>query len=98
MITKKQVKQIGFNSRIALSEEEMEAFTQKLNETIEMVSTINDLDLIEVEPMFYPNERIADFRNPELEMPANRDGLLANTVETEDGYFKLPAVLKDGES
>jgi len=98
MITKDDLKQIVFNSRIALSEEEMDEFTQKINETIDMVSIINEIDLADIEPMFYPNEHLADFRDSTLEMVTNQSDILANTATREGSYFKVPAVLKDGES
>jgi aspartyl/glutamyl-tRNA(Asn/Gln) amidotransferase C subunit len=98
MITRDDLKQIVFNSRIALSEEEMDEFTQKMNETIDMVSIINEIDLTAIEPMFYPNEHLADFRDPTLEMVTKQSDLLANTATVAGSYFKVPAVLKDGES
>lgn len=98
MITKDELKQIVLNSRIAFSEAEIVELTQKINETLEMISLINEVDLADVQPMYYPNEHEADFRNPELELVTERTTLLANTMTSEDGYFKVPAVLKDGEA
>jgi len=98
MITKDELKQIAFDARIACSDDEIEEYIQKLNETIAMVSVIHEIDLTGVEPLFYPNEQQAQFRNPDVAIVTEQSELLANTVTSEAGYFKLPAVLKDGES
>ena len=97
MIAEDMLKQIIINAKIAVTDEEMQTFQAKINEAIEMVSVISELDLTNVEPMFYPNEQTYTFRNPELELVTDREALLANTEEQEDGFFKVPAVLKEAE-
>lgn len=98
MITKDELKQIIINSKIAFSDAEIETFQVKLNEALDMVSIISELDLTDVEPMFYPNEHAYNFRNPQLALVTDKTALLANAPESEDGYLKVPTVLKDGEA
>jgi len=98
MITRDELKQIIINSKIAFSDEEIATFETKINEAIDMVSIISELDLSTVEPMFYPNEQVYTFRNPDMELVTDKTALLQNTQDSDDDYFKVPAVLKEGEA
>lgn len=94
MISKSELENIIINTKIAFSEAEKIQLQQKINDTIQMVSIIQELDLTTVEPMFYPNEQVAEFRSEDLQLLSDPN-ILTNTKETEGAYFKFPAVLKE---
>ncbi|MGL5042785.1 MAG: Asp-tRNA(Asn)/Glu-tRNA(Gln) amidotransferase subunit GatC [Culicoidibacterales bacterium] len=97
-MTKEELLTIANNAKIEILPEQEQYFLDKINESIEMVSIIAEIDLTNVEPMFYPNQQQYNFRDDTLVLKTDKEAMLANTQASEDGQFKFPRVLKGAKS
>ncbi|GBU10637.1 hypothetical protein AwErysi_02530 [Erysipelotrichaceae bacterium] len=98
MINKDILVSIAKNAKIAMTDSETNTVLAELNGAIKMISIIEELDLTEVEPLFYPNEQAYEFRDEQMLFVQDAADLLANTVETLDNQFKVPNILMGGKS
>lgn len=97
MITNEELASVIENTKITLTDKERDALHQDLNSAMDIFAAIDDSLVEGIEPLFYPNMQLYMFRDESLTLHTDRAELLANTKETQDGYFKFPAVLKGEE-
>ena len=97
MITNEELAGVIENTKIKLTDSERDALHQELNSAMDIFAAIDDSLVDGVEPLFYPNMQLYTFRDPSLNLRTDREELLANTKEAQDGFFKFPAVLKGEE-
>lgn len=81
-------------SDFSLSEEEAKSLEGDLQSIIKYISQLDELDVSGVEPTYQVFEMENIWREDEV-MPqeANREQLLALTVESKDNQIKVPKVL-----
>lgn len=81
-------------SDFSLSEEETKSLEGDLQSIIKYISQLDELDVSGVEPTYQVFEMENIWREDEV-MPqeANREQLLALTVESKDNQIKVPKVL-----
>lgn len=95
---KEELMEIIENTQIAFTDEELEVLYSDLSDTMQVFAAFDAAEISDdIEPLFYPNRQQYYFRDPEVELVTDRDELLSNTLESEDGYFKFPSVLKGGD-
>ncbi len=93
-ITKEDVLHLAKLSRISVKESEIEPLMKDLDSIVNYFSQLNELDTDGVEPTYQCFEMQNVWREDEIsEFEANRDDLLALTVESEDNQIKVPKVL-----
>ncbi|MBR1939671.1 Asp-tRNA(Asn)/Glu-tRNA(Gln) amidotransferase subunit GatC [Candidatus Saccharibacteria bacterium] len=93
-ITKEDVLHLAKLSRISVKEGEIEPLMKDLDSIVNYFSQLNELDTDGVEPTYQCFEMENVWREDEIsEFEANRDDLLALTVESEDNQIKVPKVL-----
>jgi aspartyl-tRNA(Asn)/glutamyl-tRNA(Gln) amidotransferase subunit C len=84
-------------ARLALSEEEVSAFTGQLAQILDYVGQLSEVAVDGVEPMVLPYAGEAPLRADEPRpSPRSADGqpaVLASAPESQDGGFKVPPVL-----
>jgi len=81
-------------SNFAVSDSEAESLQKDLSGIIKYISQLDELDTENVEPTYQVFEMENVWRKDEiLEQDADREQLLALTVETEDNQVKVPKVL-----
>lgn len=97
MIDKEQLYNVIENTMIAFSEEDVQEIKTDLQSALTLFSELKRVEMESVEPLFYPNMHEYTFRPEELVLRTNREELLANTKESENGYFKFAAVLQGGD-
>ena len=96
-ITREDVLKIAELSRLELTNEEAEAFTEQLGSILNHIDKLNELDTSNVEPMSHCTTasddpeytRRDDIVRPSLGQPT----AVANAPDTSDGYFKVPKVI-----
>ena len=90
-ITREEVLHIARLSRLALTNDEIERFSEQLNAILEAVGTVAELDLEGVEPTSHPLDLVNvlddDVPRPSLSV----DEALSNAPDGEDGFFGVPA-------
>ena len=81
-------------SNFSLSEEEIESLGGDLQNIIKYISQLDELDVSGVKPTYQVFEMENVWREDEIaQQDADREQLLALTVESQDNQIKVPKVL-----
>lgn len=86
MVTKEEVKHLGWLARIELSDEEIERYTSQIEEIIKYLDKLDTIPLEQVKPIV-TSRKFADLRPDE---PANFEGDALGTKYRKDGFVKGP--------
>lgn len=95
-ITRDDVRHVAVLARLALTDDEVDHFTDQLAVILDHAARVSALDTADVEPTAHPlplrNVLRADVPRPGLP----RDEVLAMAPAVEDGRFRVPRILDDG--
>lgn len=80
-------------AKLAPSAGQVEELRADLSRILEMVRTLDELDLIEVSPLRYVTEVTYVLRPDESGTPLDRSSALANAPDSDGEYFRVPRVL-----
>jgi aspartyl-tRNA(Asn)/glutamyl-tRNA(Gln) amidotransferase subunit C len=92
-VTRKEVEHIAELARLKFSEEELDNFTEQLNQILAYVQKLNELDTENVEPLSHPVEGVNAFREDKVEGSVPRKEALKNAPAKDDQFFKVPKVI-----
>ena len=84
-------------ARISLTDEELEAYGEQLVAILEAAEQVQALPTDGVAPTSHPLPFTNAFRPDEVTGSLDRDAVLASAPEAEDGYFRVPRILDDGQ-
>lgn len=93
-LTKEDVQHVADLARLSFSEEELETFTQQLDDIIGFAEQLNELDTENVEPTTHVLEMSNVLRDDESWEWLTREEALKNAPEKQDGQVKVPSVLE----
>jgi len=94
MINQEELKKIAVLSRLELNEEELISFENDLNKALDYIDKLNELDTNSVEPTYCTPINVEDLREDVIKPSMDRELLLQNAPEQEDGAFKVPTVVE----
>ena len=86
MVTKEQVKHLGWLARIELSDAELDRYTSQIEGIIKYLDTLNTIPLEKVEPIAL-KKKFAELRPDE---PEKFEGEVLGTKYRKDGFVKGP--------
>jgi aspartyl-tRNA(Asn)/glutamyl-tRNA(Gln) amidotransferase subunit C len=86
MVTKDQVKHLGWLARIELSDIELDRYTAQIEEIIKYLDTLDTIPLEEIKPITV-KKKFADLRPDE---PSKFQGDSLGTKYRKDGFVKGP--------
>ncbi len=92
----KDVEHIAELARLKFSEEELQSFTEQMNEILTYVEKLNELDTENVEPLSHPVESNNVFREDEVKKSVSTEEALKNAPEKDEQFFKVPKVINNG--
>ena len=95
-ITKNDVAKIAELSRLELTAEEMDLFTEQLSSIISHVAKLNELETADVPPMSHcaPEGDMKYAQRDDQVRPGLGQKLaVENAPDSEDGYFRVPRVI-----
>jgi aspartyl-tRNA(Asn)/glutamyl-tRNA(Gln) amidotransferase subunit C len=92
-ISKKDVEHVAVLSRLHLSENEKENYTETLNSILEYMEILNRVDTSDVEPTAHVLPLRNIFREDKPHESLDREMALANAPDQEDGCFKVPRIV-----
>lgn len=92
-ITKDQVKHVANLARLAITDEEAAYYADKLGGIIEFAEQLNEVDTSGVEPTTHPVPLINVLREDKPVPGLDRDLMMKNVPEHEDGMVKVPSIL-----
>jgi aspartyl-tRNA(Asn)/glutamyl-tRNA(Gln) amidotransferase subunit C len=82
-------------ARLALSEEELDSYGEQLEQILEHAARVQALPTEGVEPTSHPLTMVNAFRPDEVTACLDREEVLAQAPEAEDGYFRVPRILDE---
>ena len=98
MITKKEVEKIAELARLGINEEEKEKFTEDLSSAIGYIQKLSEVNVEKVEPMTGGTNLESVTRKDDDTKDIADDKMKADILnaapDKENGYFKVPSILK----
>jgi aspartyl-tRNA(Asn)/glutamyl-tRNA(Gln) amidotransferase subunit C len=97
-ITRTDVEHVARLARLALSEEEIEQFTEQLADILEHAASVSALDIADVPPTAHPFPLANVLRPDEARPGLDRDEVLAMAPAAEDRRFCVPRIFDYGDT
>lgn len=97
-ISEEQVKHVAKLAKLSFSDDELQEFTSQLGKIIDMVETLEEVDTQGVAFTSNVVETVNVLREDVAAEGWNRDELMRNVPESEDGFIKVPAIIDNGEA
>ena len=98
-VDKKLVSEISSVMKLAFSENEMDQLVGELNQTLDMLSALDEVNTEEIEASYYGGLGEAVFRKDvPMEKPEEVQAMLEQVRASKDRMIKVPAMLDDGEA
>jgi aspartyl-tRNA(Asn)/glutamyl-tRNA(Gln) amidotransferase subunit C len=91
-ISIKDVEHVARLARLALSEDEKELFAGQLARIIENFNELSSVDTTGVEPLSHALPIVNVLRQDEVKGSYGRSRLMANSPDTENGFFRVPRI------
>lgn len=95
MITEDTVTHVAKLARLALTPEETARYTQELSKILHLVDELAELDLADID-LALQSEQPTLFRSDDERWSFDREDLMANAPQEEDGFFRVPKILDEG--
>lgn len=93
-ISHEEVERIASLAKIALSQDEVDKMSLELTQIVEFVEQLNAVDTSKVEVTSQVTGLVDVFRKDEVRPgTTNRESLLKNAPQQQDGYIKVKRVL-----
>lgn len=92
-ISKDDIAKVATLARIQVSDEEIPKVTNSINEILALVGKMQQLDTSNIEPLANPHDAIQRLREDIVTATNEREKLLKNAPETENGLFLVPKVI-----
>ena len=92
-IDKKVVENVAVLGRLELSEDEKEEYTVQLNAILGYMEMLNKLDTTNVQPTAHVLPLKNVYRQDVVKPSMEREKVIANAPEKEDGQFKVPSIV-----
>jgi aspartyl-tRNA(Asn)/glutamyl-tRNA(Gln) amidotransferase subunit C len=90
-ISRDEVLHVARLARLALSEEELERFSEQLSAILDAVGKVAELDLSGVEPTAHPLDLVNVWAEDEPRPCLSVDEALANAPDRDGDSFRVPA-------
>lgn len=91
-ISREEVKHIALLSRLELTEEEVDMYTEHLAEILGYAEKLQSLDISHVEPMSHAVPMFNVMRKDEITPSLPHEEAVGNAPDMEDGCFRVPKV------
>ena len=92
-ITRDDVAHVATLAKLALSDAELDEFTDQLAAVLDHAADVEALDVADVAPTAHPFPLRNVLRADELGPTLDRDEVLAQAPAVSDGRFSVPAIL-----
>lgn len=93
-ITKEEVRHVAHLARLAITDEEVEHFTEQLAKIVQFADKLNELDTTDVEPTTHVLPLVNVMREDKSVAGLDRDIMMKNVKDQEAGQVKVPAIME----
>lgn len=94
-LTKEEVKHVADLARLAITDEEAEKFAVHLQKIQAYIEELNELDTTNVQPTTHVLSIKNVFREDVAEKGLEREKMLLNVKDHEDGQIKVPQIIEE---
>ena len=92
-VSKEEILHIAKLANLNIKDEEIDKYAKNLEDILNFVKVLNNVDTENVEESIGTTNSFNVFRKDEIEEFGDRDILLQNAPEQEDGMFRIPKVI-----
>ena len=92
-ISREDIEHIADLSMLNLQEDEILEYTKSMQEIVEFATQVNEVDTEGVDISAFALDRVNVFRKDEIRESFDRELLLQNAPDSQDGMFKIPKVI-----
>jgi len=92
-LTRADVEHVALLARLALTEDELERFTEQLDVILDHAAQVAALDTAGVEPTAHPLPLVNVLRGDDVRPSLDAAEVLAMAPAAEDGRFRVPRIL-----
>ncbi len=92
-ISKEEIIHIAKLANLKLTEEEIEKTVYNMKDILNFANTVNNVNTDNVDESIGATKNYNVFRKDEIKEFGDRDILLSNAPEKEEGMFKIPKVI-----
>ncbi len=93
-VSKEDVKHIAKLSKLSLTEEELEKYTNNLSEIVNFANELSSINVENVKPTAHILDIKNVFRKDEVEASYNREEILKNAPSKDAGCISVPKVVE----
>lgn len=93
-VTKKDVDYVADLARLQLTEEETESLTEDMNQILDFMTTLEEVDTSNVEPLEHVIDLEYRLRDDKAKDPLPHDKALKNAPDADSDYFRVPRVIE----
>ena len=94
-LTRADVEHVAQLARLALTDDELERFTEQLGVILEHAAQVAALDTAGVEPTAHPLPLVNVLRADDVRPSLDPSEVLAMAPAAEDGRFRVPRILEE---
>ena len=91
---KSQIQNIASLAHLNFNDLELEQFTEQFNKILEYVSSINKLDIDDLEPLTRPSNEQNNLRSDTIKPSISKEDALKNAPQKNEVFFKVPKVIE----
>ena len=93
-VTKKDVNYVADLARLQLSKEETESLVNDMNQILDYMTTLEELDTSDVEPLEHVIDLEYRLRDDKAKEPLSHEDALKNAPDADTDYFRVPRVIE----
>lgn len=93
-VTKEDVKYVADLAHLQLTEEESDSLVNDMNQILDYMTTLEELDTSDVEPLEHVIDLEYRLRNDEAKEPVDHEEALKNAPDADSDYFRVPRVIE----
>ena len=93
-VSKEEVDYVADLARLQPDEEERESLANDMNQILDYMSTLDEVDTSDVEPLEHVIDLEYRLRDDKAEEPLSHDDALKNAPDADSDYFRVPRVIE----
>jgi aspartyl-tRNA(Asn)/glutamyl-tRNA(Gln) amidotransferase subunit C len=97
ILSKEEVEHVAKLARLAVSEEEKEAFSRQLSEILAYIGKLNELDTSKVQPTSHVLDLSNVLRDDVIRESLSTTDVLANAPDRVNDFFRVPKIIEERE-
>ena len=94
-LTSEEVNEIALESRLLLSEQELEGAVRYINNFLEALDCFRELDLSNVEPFSFAEAIECPLREDKVIPFKDNEAILHESEHVDGSYFKVPRIMEE---